>query len=112
MSAPNWSDEELARRFIAGDVRAFEQLIARYTRSVYNFALNFLADADEADEAAQLVFVQLYQSLPRVRLDQPLKPWIYQIARNKCIDLWRERKTVSLSAGSEDDDDAESTETD
>ena len=93
------SDEELARQFIAGDVSAFEQLVMRYSKPVYNFALNFLGDPDEADEAAQLTFVQIYQSLPRARLDAPLKPWIYQIVRNKCIDLWRARKGVlSLSA--------------
>ncbi len=93
------SDEELARRFIDGDESAFEQLVTRYAKAVYNFALNFLGDADEADEAAQLTFVQIYQALPRARLDAPLKPWFYQIARNKCIDLWRgHRGVLSLSA--------------
>src|SRR5881227_796561 len=96
------SDEELARQFIAGDVSAFEQLVMRYSKPVYNFAFNFLGDPDEADEAAQLTFVQIYQSLPRARLDAPLKPWIYQIVRNKCIDQWRARKGVlSLSARDE-----------
>src|SRR5205085_11491691 len=89
MSAPNLSDEELAKQFVAGKTSAFELLVQRYSKPVYNFALNFLGDADEADEAAQLTFVQMFQSLPRARLDVPLKPWIYQIARNKCIDLWR-----------------------
>ncbi len=101
MSA-TYSDEELAKRFLKGDESAFEQLVTRYSKPVFNFALNFLGDADDADEAAQLTFVQVYQSLPRARLDAPLKPWIYQIARNKCIDLWRSRKGVlSLSARDE-----------
>src|SRR5438874_6232009 len=96
------SDEELAKQFIAGDVSAFEQLVTRYSKPVYNFALNFLGDPDEADEAAQLTFVQIYQSLPRARLDAPLKPWIYQIVRNKCIDLWLARKgKLRLSAREE-----------
>ena len=107
MSAPNLSDEELARRFVTGNVGAFETLVQRYAKPVYNFALNFLGSADDADEVAQLVFVQLYQSLPRARLDMPLKPWIYQIARNKCIDLWRGRTTVSLSAANERDADGD-----
>src|SRR5437879_2233921 len=98
MSAPNLSDEELAQQFVAGSASAFETLVQRYAKPIYNFALNFIGDPDEADEAAQLVFVQMYQSLPRARLDMPLKPWIYQIARNKCIDLWRGRTTLSLTA--------------
>jgi RNA polymerase sigma-70 factor (ECF subfamily) len=106
MSAAQLSDEELAARFVAGEVKAFEWLVQRYTKPIYNFALNFLGDADDADEAAQQVFVQLYMSLPRARLDTPLKPWIYQIARHKCIDLWRGRTTVSLSAHDDDADDA------
>jgi RNA polymerase sigma factor (sigma-70 family) len=107
MSAPNLSDEELAKRFVAGKMEAFEALVQRYAKPIYNFALNFLGDADEADEAAQLVFVQMYQSLPRARLDIPLKPWIYRVARNKCIDLWRAHTTVSLSARDEREDAAD-----
>ncbi len=98
------TDEALARRFVAGDVSAFESLVQRYSKPIYNFALNFLHDPDEADEAAQLVFVQIYQSLPRARLDIPLKPWIYQIARNKCIDQWRARSNPSLSSLESDDE--------
>jgi RNA polymerase sigma factor (sigma-70 family) len=98
MSAPNLSDEELAKQFVAGSTGAFETLVQRYSKPIFNFALNFIGDPDEADEAAQLVFVQMYQSLPRARLDMPLKPWIYQIARNKCIDLWRGHNTLSLTA--------------
>ena len=112
MPAIGHSDEELARRFSAGDESAFEALVNRYAKPVYNFALNFLGDSDEADEAAQMVFVQMYQSLPRARLDVPLKPWIYQIARNKCIDLWRKRTTLSLSAADPPDSADEAEQTD
>jgi RNA polymerase sigma factor (sigma-70 family) len=109
MSAPNLSDEELAKQFVAGKTDAFEVLVQRYAKPIYNFALSFLGDADEADEAAQLVFVQMYQSLPRARLDIPLKPWIYRVARNKCIDLWRAHTTMSLSARDEREGDEDAT---
>jgi len=97
VSAPIVSDEELAARFARGDMAAFETLVNRYAKPVFNFALGFLGDSDEADEAAQRAFVQIYQSLPRARLDSPLKPWVYQIVRNKCIDLWRRRRGAGLS---------------
>jgi len=112
MSAPNLSDEELAKQFVAGRMEAFEALMQRYAKPIYNFALNFLGDADEADEAAQLVFVQMFQSLPRARLDIPLKPWIYRVARNKCIDLWRSHMTISLSAQDEHEGDADTADVD
>ena len=112
MSAPNLSDEELAKQFVAGRMEAFEALVQRYAKPIYNFALNFLGDPDEADEASQLVFVQMFQSLPRARLDIPLKPWIYRVARNKCIDLWRGHTTVSLSAHDEHEGDADNADMD
>jgi len=112
MSAPNLSDEELAKQFVAGRTEAFELLVQRYARPIYNFALNFLGDADEADEATQLVFVQMYHSLPRARLDIPLKPWIYRVARNKCIDLWRGHTTLSLSARDEGEGEADAADVD
>lgn len=115
MSVTQLSDEELAKRFLAGDENAFEKLVQCYSKPVYNFALNFLGDPDEADEAAQLTFVQIYLSLPRAHLDSPLKPWIYQIARNKCIDLWRSRQGVlNLTARAEQasDDEPERVEVD
>lgn len=112
MSAPNLSDEELAKQYVAGRTEAFEALVQRYAKPIYNFALNFLGDADEADEATQLVFVQMYQSLPRARLDIPLKPWIYRVARNKCIDLWRGHTTISLSAHDKHEGEADAADVD
>ena len=98
------SDEELAVNAARGDASAFEALILRYQRPLLNFAFRMLGDADEAADAAQQSFVQAYYHLPRAKLDLPFKPWIFRIARNQCIDRIRERRTISLSAMSETDD--------
>ena len=65
-----------------------------------------LGDADEAADAAQQAFVQAYYHLPRAKLDLPFKPWIFRIVRNQCIDRIRDRRTTSLSAMVEQDDDS------
>jgi RNA polymerase sigma factor (sigma-70 family) len=91
-------DDELARRFREGDAAAFEALLDRYSRSIYNFALRLLGDTADAEDAAQQTFIQAFESLPPSRPDASLRPWLFQVARNKCIDLLRKRRTVPLSA--------------
>jgi len=100
------SDEDLAHRFTAGDQAAFVHLVQRYAKPLFNFAYGFLGDYDDADDVAQQVLVQLYKSLPRARLDQPLRPWIYQIAKNKCLDWLRRRRPVLFSELEGDESDS------
>ncbi|MCS6800919.1 MAG: sigma-70 family RNA polymerase sigma factor [Chloroflexota bacterium] len=100
------SDETLAANFLAGDLDAFEALVVRYSRPLYNFAFRFVGNADDAKDVAQATFLQLYTHLASARLDQTLRPWLFQIARNKAIDLLRARRQLLFSdlehAGEED----------
>jgi RNA polymerase sigma factor (sigma-70 family) len=91
-------DEELGRRFREGEVAAFEALLDRYSRSIYNFTLRFLGDPADADDATQQTLIQAFESLPPSRPDTSLRPWLFQVARNKCIDLLRKRRTIPLSS--------------
>ncbi|MEA2642904.1 MAG: hypothetical protein QOF51_4298 [Chloroflexota bacterium] len=98
------TDEELSKRFREGDVQAFEAIVERYSRSIYNFTLRFLGDSADAEDATQLTFVQAFESYPRAKAEAPIRPWLFQVARNKCIDLIRRRRTISLSSMERDDD--------
>jgi len=91
-------DEALVRRFRDGDTVAFEVLLDRYSRAIYNFALRTLGNGDDAEDATQQTFIQAFESLPSTRSEAPLRPWLFQVARNKCIDLIRRRRTVPLSS--------------
>lgn len=99
------SDEHLAAAFLDGDLAAFEVLVTRYSRPLINFAYRFLGNADDANDVAQLVFLQAYTHLGQVRLDLPLRPWLYQVARNKAIDHLRGRRQVVFSDLTPDADD-------
>lgn len=99
------TDEELARRFVAGDLTAYETLVERYSRPIFNFVYRFIGNYDDANDLSQLVFLQAYTHLERARLDQPLRPWLYQIARNKAIDLLRSRNQIRFSDLKVDEDD-------
>ena len=100
------TDEALAERFQQGDAAAFEALVARYHRPVYHFAYRLLGRAEDAEDATQDVFIQVYGALPRARLDVPLRPWIYRIARNRCLDVLKRKRAIAFSALAADDDEA------
>lgn len=99
------SDETLATSFVAGDQAAFEALVTRYARPLYNFAFRFVGNGDDANDVAQSTFLQAYTHLARVRLDQALKPWLFQVARNKAIDVLRARRQVVFSQLERDEED-------
>jgi len=106
MEYANLPDEELARLFRDGNAAAFEALLDRYSRSIYNFTFRFLGDRADAEDATQLTLIQAFESLPTGRPDASLRPWLFQVARNKCIDLMRKRRAVPLSTLEREDDEA------
>jgi RNA polymerase sigma factor (sigma-70 family) len=77
-----------------GDPSAFEALVRRHQRALFNFCVRMLGQPDDAADVAQEAFVQLYQHLGRLDAGEPLAPWLYRVARNRCIDHIRRRRTV------------------
>ena len=94
-------DEALARRARGGDERAFAALVERYQGPAFNFAYRLLGNYDDACDAAQQGFVQLFGALPDLDLSRPIRPWLFRTIRNRCIDALRQRRTVSLSTAGE-----------
>jgi RNA polymerase sigma-70 factor (ECF subfamily) len=98
------TDEALLLRAQGGEADAFEALVRRYTQPLYAFATRILGDADEAGDVVQHTFIQCYNALPRLRADTALRPWFYRVARNRCLDLLRQRRPIQREATREDDD--------
>jgi RNA polymerase sigma factor (sigma-70 family) len=91
------TDGILAQQTLAGDQLAFEKLVERYSSSLFNFICRFLNDYDAASDILQQVFTQLYISLPNLRTGEPLKAWLFQVARNRCLDELRKKRVVHFS---------------
>jgi RNA polymerase sigma-70 factor (ECF subfamily) len=98
------SDEALVRAFLSGDLSAYEELVRRYSRPIFNFVYRMLGKREDADDIAQDVFVQVYRALPTARTDLPFKPWLYVIARNKCLDFLKRKRPLLFSDIDGDDD--------
>src|SRR5690349_21614456 len=101
------TDGMLVQQVLAGDQRAFEKLVSRYQSSIFNFICHSLGDYDLACDISQQVFLQLYISMPTLRTGEPLKAWLFQVARNRCLDELRRKKAVHFSEleGINDEDD-------
>ncbi len=97
-------DQQLLTSLQRGDRRAIEYLIGRYERQLYNFALRFLGDADAAADIVQHVFIQLFTHCQELRADDNLRPWLFRVARHRCLDeLRRQRATTFSQLGFESD---------
>ena len=104
---PALPDSVLAQQFLAGDQQAFEVLVQRYSGSLLTFICRFLGDYDAACDILQQVMLQLYLSLPKLRTGKPLKAWLFQVARNRCLDELRRKRALhfsELEKGGEEED--------
>lgn len=94
---PEITDGTLVKQTLAGDQRAFETLVRRYHVSLFNFICHFLGDYDLACDVSQQAFLQLYISMPTLRTGEPLKAWLFQVARNRCLDELRRKRAIHFS---------------
>jgi RNA polymerase sigma factor (sigma-70 family) len=86
------SDERLVEALRGGSEAAFEVLYTRHHRGVLSFCRHMLGSVEEAEDALQHTFLAAYRDL--LRSDKPinLKPWLYTIARNRCLSVLRARR--------------------
>lgn len=94
---PEMTDNALAQQSLEGNQQAFELLVKRYSGPLFNFIFRFLGDYDAASDILQQVMVQLYISLPKLRTGEPLKAWLFQVARNRCLDELRRKHAIHFS---------------
>ena len=94
------ADEVLLQAYRAGDVRAFERLVARYEKPIWNFLRRFVADAATAEDLLQEVFLRVVKSADEWRGAAKFSTWLYTIARNLTVD--QSRRAVHRNAASLD----------
>ncbi len=87
------NEVELIQRLKQGDEPAFRWLVDQYRKRVYSTVLNILQDPDEAEDAAQETFIQVYESVHGFKGDSLLSTWIYRIAVRKALEKIRKKKT-------------------
>lgn len=75
-------DRDLVARATAGDATAFERILLKYQRAVYNTAYRYVGDAHEAEDLAQEIFVKVHRSLSTFRGHSRFFTWLFAITMN------------------------------
>ncbi|MGO9566555.1 MAG: sigma-70 family RNA polymerase sigma factor [Desulfomonilaceae bacterium] len=76
-------DRDIVERCVRGDREAFDILVEKYYKKIYNLAYRFVGDSEEASDLAQEVFTAAYQHLKKFRGDAKFSTWLFQIATNR-----------------------------
>ena len=84
------SDTVLVARARQGDEAAFERLVRRHQRYVFNVAYRVLGDYAEAEDITQEVFTKAYKKLAQLKWPHRFQSWLYAITSNECK-LWLRR---------------------
>ena len=86
------TDTTLVRRALQGNADAWDKLIERYERRVYNFSLRMSCNREDAMDLMQEIFLSVYRNLPSYRAEAPFAAWLFRIASHRCVDFYRRRK--------------------
>lgn len=79
----NDDDKDAVRECLEGSREAFDVLVEKYYRKIYNLAYRFVGDAEEANDLAQEIFAAAYQNLSKFRGEAKFSTWLFQIASNR-----------------------------
>jgi RNA polymerase sigma-70 factor (ECF subfamily) len=101
----------LVRRCVAGDAAAWEEIVQRYNRRIYNICYRFAGSPDDAQDLTQEVFIRMYRTLNSYDFERgAFMTWVTTLTRNLLVDHFRktkqDRMTDSLDANPSDHEDA------
>lgn len=85
------ADETLMSMYAQGTAEAFEVLLRRHERGVFNFILRSVNNRSRAEDLTQDVFFRVIKSAPKYKTSARFTTWLYTIARNICIDQSRRK---------------------
>jgi RNA polymerase sigma factor (sigma-70 family) len=101
--ADDVDEDRLVAAVRAGDDRAFEVLYSRYQRRIHGYIVGMVKDYGRAEDVTQEVFVSALRRMRATERPITFKPWIYEIAKNACIDQYRRsRRTEEVSLEADD----------
>ena len=84
---------ELIQGLRNGDEAAFKFLVKNYQDRVYNTAIGIVQNAEDAEDVAQEVFIQVFRSIHSFKEESKLSTRIYRITTSRALDLLRNRKS-------------------
>lgn len=86
------SDVELVTRARTGDGAAQAELVERHRQPLFFLALQLLGNREDAMDVAQEAMLRFFTTLNRFDCRRPVRPWLFQIVRNRVVDLYRRKR--------------------
>ena len=96
-------DKKLIEEFLECDEEAFNILVNRYLKPVYNFLFQLSHDRSVIDDLAQETFVKAWKNIKKFDTGRSFKAWIFTIAKNTAYDYFKKKKTISFSSFTSED---------
>src|SRR3989338_1295784 len=87
-------DAVLVQRFLRGDQGAFEALLDRYQKPIFNAALRITNNSDDAADITQVVFIKAYEKLQSYNSKYKFFSWLYRIAINESLNYLQGRRQL------------------
>ena len=85
----------------AGDITAFEMLFRTYYQPLCHYASSFLQDKEDAEEIVQSTFLLLWEKRETLAIRSSVKPYLYAMVRNACLNVIKHEKIKQKYAGEE-----------
>ena len=89
-------EKELVEQFIAGDDKAFNEIVRKFQKQIYWHARRMVGNHMEADEVTQEVLLAIYNNLKSFNFNSSLSTWIYSITQRRSINELRKRKSKKI----------------
>ena len=87
------TEQELIQGLKNGDESTFKYLVDNYQDRVFNTAIGIVQNAEDAEDVAQEVFIQVYKSIHAFKAESKLSTWIYRITTTRALDFLRSKKS-------------------
>ena len=85
-------DRDLIAKAKRGDVEAYNLLVSRWEKRVFNYLLRLVANREDAMDLSQDAFLKAYQNLPKLDSAEKFAGWLFRIAHNEAFSLLRKRR--------------------
>jgi RNA polymerase sigma-70 factor (ECF subfamily) len=89
------TDEELLQRCLLGEVEEYHKIVERYRTKALAIAMNILGNRQDAEDASQDAFIQVYKNLKKFDTKRSFPNWFYSILYKRCLDRLRKRSRFS-----------------
>ena len=89
---PNDDCQEIIRRALSGDQRAYDELMKRYKGGIYTMIFQMVRNREETEDLMQETFMKAFRALGTFNRNYAFSTWLYKIALNNCIDAIRRKK--------------------